>query len=95
MKFIKELTEAMTRNDQLKAAFTAALEDTIKKYPEQFAGDKAKKARTALLAKFDSNVSKSQISSILSGLGIGESGTMMSNQIAQFLLNQTNKLDKP
>lgn len=84
-----KLSEVFNRNDQLKAAFTQALEDTIAKHAKHFDGDAADKVRAALITKFDVNRNKSQITTILSDLGVGNS-----NEVAQFLLTQTNKLDK-
>lgn len=76
-------------NNPLKDAFTQALEVTIKKYEEHFDGDKADKARDALVGKFDANMNKLQITQVLTDLGVGNA-----RDIAQTLLNQTNRLYK-
>lgn len=92
MKLIQELNEAIGRNEQLKAALTKAFDAAVVKYADDFAGNEDK-AREALVDKFDINRNKGQITAILKNLGVGAEGTMTSDQIAQFLLNQTNKFD--
>jgi hypothetical protein len=93
MKLIKQLNEALSRNDQLKAAFSKALDAAVAKYADDFDGDKADKAREALLTKFNPNLTKGEMTAMLKNLGIGKEGTMTSDQIVQFMLNQANRFD--
>ena len=84
---------AQNRNDQLKAHFAKALDQVIGRYPKDFDGAKADKARSRLLTRFDVNITKNQIESTLKALDIGEDGTITSREIAQAILTAVAKLD--
>jgi len=92
MKLIEAVTQAVSRNDQLKANFGTAIDQVIKRYSKDF-GDKGAKVKARLLSLPDvTNVTKNQIEATLKAMDIGEVGTITAREIAQSILTAVMKM---
>lgn len=88
MELIKQLSEAITRNDKLKAALAKAIDAAVEKYKEHLGDDVVDKIKDSLLDNFDPNITKGEISTKLKEFGVGPSG-----EVAQTIISLAHKFD--
>lgn len=88
MELIKQLQEAITRTERLKTAFGKAIDAAIEKYVDQFKDGKGEQVKDTMLDKFDPNLNKGQITTMLKELGVENA-----SDIAQTIISQAHKFD--
>lgn len=88
MELIKQLQEAITRTERLKTAFSKAIDAAVEQYVDQFKDGKGEQVKDTMLDKFDPNMNKGQISTVLKELGIENN-----SDIAQFIIQKAHKFD--
>jgi len=88
MELIKQLHEAVTRTERLKTAFGKAIDAAVEKFVDEFKDGKSEQVKDALLDKFDPNMNKGQLKTMLKELGVENT-----DSIAQTIISMAHKFD--